>query len=146
MDVFVCCLLPSRTVIQFLSLPSSVVFFSYFWSELQVFIPSPSLRSFLHHFQITLNQMYLIKAQNKMNYCVFIFFPVLKIKVLSSIFLISGEQFLLQSVVQSTNRFSSVLIDVASLFPFDQFQHFYVIFNKYFDLLPNTVIMTRPDK
>lgn len=80
-----CCLFPSRKVIQFLSLPSSVgfVLFCFFVSELQVFIPSPSLLSFLHHFQITLNQMYLLKARIKMNHCVFIFifFPVLKNKV-----------------------------------------------------------------
>lgn len=142
-----CYLFPSRRVIQFLFLPSSMVFFLFLiWVAGFHSMHHRVYGLFLHHFQITLNQMYLIKAQNKMNYCVFIFFPVLKIKVLSSIFLISGEQFLLQSVVQSTNRFSSVLIDVASLFPFDQFQHFYVIFNEYFDLLPNTVIMTRPDK
>lgn len=60
----------------------------------------------------------------------------------------SLENILLQSVVQSTNRFSIVPINVASFFfPFDQSQHYFcVIFNEEFDLLPNTIIMSRPKK
>lgn len=84
---------------------------------MQVFIPSLIICVlYLHHFQITLNQMYLIKARNKMNQCVFFFFLVLKKKVKSSIFLICGKHFLLQSVVQSTSMFSSVPINVVSFF------------------------------
>lgn len=84
---------------------------------MQVFIPSLIICVlYLHHFQITLNQMYLIKARNKMNQCVFFFFLVLKKKSQIKYLFDLWKTFLLQSVVQSTSMFSSVPINVVSFF------------------------------
>lgn len=126
------------------------------WSFFLIF--DPSCRFSFHHrvyglfctiFKLHWTKCTCLNSNQNESLCFhFHFLPCFEKQSLIKYLFDLWRTFLLQSVVQSTNRFSIVPINVARFFsPFDQCQHYFcVIFNEEFDLLPNTIIMSRPKK
>lgn len=144
MDVFVCCLLPSRSYIISIFTEQCGLFF-LFLIRVAGFHSITEFTVFFAPF----SNCTCLKLESKWIIVFSFSFSSLfeKQSIIKYLFDL-WRTFLLQSVVQSSNRFSIVPINVASFFsPFDQCQHYFcVIFNEEFDLLPNTIIMSRPKK